>query len=239
MKSLRFLASTATLAAISFIILSPSARADEFVVNGSFEADPFTGSGLGYKLGLVGSDVTGWFIPASDGTYPWGLQNTNAFGAGPAADGNQWLVLGETGASGGTPKDYTIQQTMTGLTPGSTYNLSFDISSEEQISTGSGSVVEVSFLGGSSTAAADFTAPAAVSFWNPWSLETESFVATSSSVTLQFKDLAIEFPGGADLGLDNVHVSTASSVTPEPSSIVLLASGLFGIGLFAAFRKIA
>ena len=72
------------------------ALAVEYITNGSFEADPFTSSG-NYALGLVGNAVTGWFIPASDGTYPWGLQN-GAYGASTPY-GNQWFVLGEEAAS--------------------------------------------------------------------------------------------------------------------------------------------
>jgi hypothetical protein len=225
----------ASAAAAGFCIVDGSqpASATEFIVNGSFEADAFTGSGVGFKLGLVGNDVTGWFIPSSDGVYPWGLQNTNAFGGGPTPYGNQWLVLGETGASGGTPKDYTIQQTMTGLTPGKTYSLSFAISSEE----GCCSNVEVSFLSGSSTGAKDFTAPAVTNFWNVWATESETFVATSGSVILQFKDLAVEAirpNAGADLGLDNVSVLGSS--VPEPATWAMLILGFAGLGI-AGYHK--
>jgi hypothetical protein len=53
-------------------IARPQAHATNFIVNGSFEADFFTGSGHGYRLGLVSNDITGWC--------------------------NQWLVLGEAGS---------------------------------------------------------------------------------------------------------------------------------------------
>jgi hypothetical protein len=211
-------------------ILAPQhARAAQFITNGSFEADSFTGSGLGYRLGLTGNAVTGWFIPASDGTYPWGLQNTNAFGGGPAAQGNQWLVLGEVS----THVDYTIQQTMTGLTPGQTYNLTFALASE----TGCCATAQVSFLSGSSTAALNFTAPSSGNYWTQWGSFSENFLATSSSVTLQFKDLAIEFPGGLDLGLDNVSVTGVQGGIPEPSTWAMMILGFAGIGFMAYRRK--
>jgi hypothetical protein len=173
------------------------------VVNGSFETDPCTGSGVGFKFGLVGNAVTGWFIPASDGTYPWCLQNGNSFAAGPAASGNQWLVLGEVSTS----VLYTIQQTLTGLTPGSTYKLSFAIASEQ----GCCAIAEVSFPSGSSTASQTFTAPASGNFWTAWGTNTMNFVATSSSVTMQFKNLVSAQSGGFDLGLDSVDVESAGS----------------------------
>lgn len=85
----------ASVASLTLLSLGSSAQAANLVTNGSFEMDPFNSSGSGYSLGLVGGAVTGWFIPTSDGTYPWGLQNGNVYSAGPAAQGNQWLVLGE------------------------------------------------------------------------------------------------------------------------------------------------
>jgi hypothetical protein len=203
------------------------AHAVNFIVNGSFEADSFS-SGSGYRLGLVNNDVTGWFIPSSDGTYPWGLENANAFGAGPADTGNQWLVLGEVAAR----TDYTIQQTMTGLNPGSTYKLSFAIASER----GCCAVGEVSFLSGSSTAAQDFTAPASGQWWTAWGHDSMNFVATSSSVTLQFKQLAVEFPSGIDLGLDSVSVTGVSGI-PELGTWAMMIIGFGGVGLQIRRRR--
>jgi hypothetical protein len=218
-----FLVSTFGVALIVFT--NPAAHANS-IVNGSFEASSF-GSPGGYTLGLVGNAVPGWSIPASDGIYPWGLTN-GAFGASTPF-GNQFFVLGEVG----TGVDYTIQQTMTGLIPGNTYNLTFDIASES----GCCAVGQVSFLSGSSTSPQDFTALASGDFWTAWSGESMDFVATSSSVTLQFQDLAAEFPNGIDLGLDNVSVVGATtSPVPEPSSLLMLSTGLLG-AVSAARRK--
>jgi uncharacterized protein DUF642 len=217
----------AGLACLSLILLTPPALWADFVVNGSFEADSFTGSGVGYRLGLSGNDVTGWFIPASDGVYPWGLQNINAFGAGPAADGNQWLVLGryDTGAQ------YTIQQELTGLSAGSTYLLSFAIASES----GCCSNAEVSFLSGSSTAAQMFQAPNSGSYWTAWGAESMSFLATSTSVTLQFKNVSPSLNDGIDLGLDNVHVESVNGV-PEPAFVGSVSVMIGGL-LVVAWRR--
>lgn len=190
------------------------------ITNGSFETPTFNGSGL-FTLGLVGSAVTGWSIPTTDGTYPWGLQN-GAFGASTPY-GNQFFVLGRTS----TGTDFTIEQTITGLTPGNTYSLSFAIASEE----GCCAAVEVSFPSGSSTGAQDFTALTSGTFWTQWSTQQENFLATSSSVTLQFKDLAAEFPNGLDLGLDNVDVEGAVSGVPEPTSAVLVGFSLAALAV--------
>ncbi|MEO8813030.1 MAG: PEPxxWA-CTERM sorting domain-containing protein [Caulobacteraceae bacterium] len=198
-----------------------AANATELVVNGSFEADDFGTGGGGQRLGLIGNDVTGWFIPAGDGIYPWGLQNGNQYNAGPADTGNQWFILGEVG----TGKDYTVQQTVNGLTSGQTYNLTFALASE----LGCCAVGEVSFLSGSSTAAQNFTAPSSGSYWTSWGHYTDTFVATASSVTFQVKDLAIEFPGGDDLGLDSFSILAGGGV-PEPASWAMMLIGFAAIG---------
>jgi hypothetical protein len=224
-------ASTIVAAALLIASAAHDARAANLVVNGSFEADSFGGGG-GFTLGLVGNAVTGWFIPASDGVYPWGIQS-GAFGAGNARDGNQWLVLGETGQGGPSTIDYTIQQTINGLTAGTTYNLTFSLSSELDGTT----VAEVSALSGSSTGAQNFTAPASGGqFWGVWGDFTYSFLATGTSATIQFKDLAVEFPNNGDVGLDNVALDVRGAV-PEPSTWAMMLIGFAGLGYMAFRRK--
>lgn len=208
------------VAVSAIAVLSTPATATELITNGSFEADSFN-TGGGQRLGLIGNDVTGWYIPSGDGVYPWGLQNANQYSAGPADTGNQWLVLGEVA----TAQDYAIQQTINGLTPGQSYTMTFALASEEP---GPGAVGELSWLSGSSTATQNFTAPARGStFWNPWGHYSETFVATSTSATFQMKDLAAEFPGGYDLGLDSFSIQTGGGAVPEPATWAMM---LFGFG---------
>jgi hypothetical protein len=215
LKSIRCLASAGLLALVSCTLCS----AGNLVINGSFEADSCAGSGnTGERDDISGGDMTGWWIPTSGtGEYPACFQNSS--GLGPAADGDQWVALGQWSAG----VDYTIQQTLTGLVPFQTYYLSFSIASEVDCC----AVAEVSFLSGSSTAPQDFTAPSSASLgWRAWGANTMDFVATSSSVTLQFKDLNIEHPNGYVLGLDAVDVEAA---TPEPGYGLLAGFALLGL----------
>lgn len=120
--------------------------------------------------------------------------------------------------------------------PGKTYNLTFAIASE--LANGGGAVAEVSFLSGSSTAAQDFTAPpTGPTYWNPWGHESMNFVATNSSVTVQFKQLAAEFSGGQDLGLDSVSV--LASGVPEPAAWVMMLVGFGCLGIAMRSRRSA
>ena len=165
------------------------------IANGSFESDNFGD----YTLDLGGTaPLTGWDTNAN-GTYPWGLSNNNSLGAGPAADGNQWVVVGNY-YNGGT----WVEQTLTGLTVGETYTVSFATASEEP-NGGGQALVQVSFPAGSDTLAQTFQAPPTkVNYWDTWATNALNFVANSSSVTVRFEGLA--GPGG-DPGVDNVSVT--------------------------------
>lgn len=211
---------------IVVLLLFSSSVSANLIVNGSFEDDPFTANG-NYELGLVGNDVTGWYIPDSNGTYPWGLQN-GAFGASTPF-GNQFFVLGLYSSQ----FEYSIQQTINGLVVGNTYDVEFSIASE----TGCCAQVELSYLAGSSTGPQIFTALSSGNYWTQWDTLQTSFVATSTSVTLQFKQYFGQTTG-FDLGLDNVSVVGAQAQVPEPATLLLIGIGLTGFR-FARQRKLA
>ena len=219
MNITRILTSSA-VAALLAISMNPSAHAN-LVVNGSFEDSSFGAPG-GYTLGLVGSAVPGWLIPSGDGTYPWGLTN-GAFGSFTPY-GDQFFVLGRYD----TATEFTIQQTLTGLTVGSTYNLSFAIASELNCCANA----EVSYLSGSSTTSQIFSATNSGTYWTDWSTHSMNFIADSSSVTFQFKDVN-PTTNGHDIGLDNVSVTAV----PEPETYALFMAGLGLMGFVARRRK--
>ena len=197
----------------------PAANASGFA-NGSFEADDWSAA-PGYQFDLVVAGLTGWTVGAVDLTnvYPWGLNNTNTYGAGPAPDGKQWVVLGIYSNNG---TEY-IEQSLTGLTPNTNYTVSFDLSSEGYLNGfGPGnSQATVSVPIGSSTAAQTFIAPDSLNtYWEIWNSFSYTFLATGTSATVRFTD-AGPINAGYDVGIDNVSLKGSSSV-PEPASIALM-----------------
>lgn len=203
---------------------SLNAFAAPVVINGSFELDSFGSQ----SLDIGGSNpLTGW-TTNHNGTYPWGLSNTiNVYNAGPTPYGDQWVVVGNYGY-GGT----YIQQTVSGFDIGQTYTLDFALASE--MDGQQGSLVEVSFLSGSSTAAQTFTAPLrGADYWDTWGSFSMNFVADSTDVSIRFLGLA---GLGYDAGIDNVSIIGGGTSVPEPGTLLLLGSGLSMFFIGARFR---
>ena len=206
------------------------------IVNGSFEADNWSAS-PGYQLNLASAGLTGWTVGdvLHSGEYPWGLNDSNRFGAGPAPDGKQWVVLGMSGSSG---TEY-IEQTVSGLTSGTQYALSFEISSEGYLNGyGAGNAqLNVSAPAGSLSASQIFVAPDSIAtYWDTWNTFTYNFVASGTSATVRFTD-AGPIGNGLDLGLDNVSIKGNSSQTPEQGSVALLLSAGIGSGILLRRRN--
>jgi hypothetical protein len=192
--------------AAALLFSSSNAFAAGSIVNGSFETDPFSFDGT---LDLGGaSTLTGW-TTLNNGTYPWGLPNTNTYNAGPTPYGNQWVIVGNF-CGGGT----WIEQTVGGFTVGETSTLSFALASEQPSQTGA--LVEVSFPSGSSTASQTFEAPLrGANYWDTWGTFSMQFVANSTSVTIRFAGLA---GPGCDAGIDNVNVSATTVAAPTSTT---------------------
>jgi hypothetical protein len=195
-----------------FAGFSTAAKADDFVTNGNF-APAIPGSGYGA--------VTGW-------TEATSAQGSNS-SAGPFWDN------GNPGVStvGFIQGDGSFSQTLTGLTPGTVYTLSF---------------VDNARLGATCSPACDATptltvllnggtliGPTAVDpvgGSNPFDSVSIEFIALSSSEVLDFSSMTPTVPTtglGEDgtLLLSDVDVST-TTVVPEPSSLMLLGTGVLG-----------
>ncbi len=205
------------------------ARGD-FVVNGSFEdvqiSDPFFVRSAAGLFTAPGSptipEVPGWTHVGAGGTaYIWavgyadnpGDPNNNSILV--AGDGKQFVTMGG-GYQADAPAFAGWMQTLTGLTPNATYQLTFKMAAEESTQADSGDqTITVDFLSGSSTASQSFTSSPTVNYWRNWVSESMFFVADSSSVALQFSAVTVN-----DVGLDDVAVFEATPV-PEPATFTL------------------
>jgi hypothetical protein len=163
----------------------------DFVVNGSFEAvqigTPFYSQNP--------TDIPGWTHTGTTGdALLWAVGYPNVTVAG---DGRQFVTLGGGIFESGTA---SWQQTLTGLSPGGTYILTFEMASEQAVSAFQS--ITVDFPSGSPTGAMTFTAgTTSVNDWQDWEQKTLDFVANSSAVTLRFSATT-----QYDVGLDNVRV---------------------------------
>ncbi len=167
------------------------------------------------------SDVPNWTHSGAAGTaLLWAVGYSDGGGSITTAGGvsNQFVTMGG-GYQAIVPQFASWEQTLNGLTPGGTYQLTFQMASDS-LPVGSQSIT-VDFPSGSSTAPQTFTAaPTSSNYWKDWETKTETFVATSSSVDLRFSATTTW-----DVGLTNVQVTPV----PEPSTFVILVIGLLTV----------
>jgi hypothetical protein len=198
------------------------------VTNGDFEAvalgAPFVSSNP--------ADIPGWTHSGSVGDgLLWGVGYSDSGGSVTAAgSGNQFVTLGGGFLTAGTAKWAT---TITGLTPGDSYNLNFKIAFEGADTPLPSQSITVGWAGGTTTFGSIFTAPAnSANYWRVWLPETLPFVAASTSANVQFA------VGNQinDIGLDSVSVSRAAA-TPLPPTWTMMLLGLAGFGFLLHRRN--
>jgi len=229
--------------------LAQSARAD-LIVNGGFEATTgsTTGGQLGYNVNATGWSTTGYnflFTPGtadttgtvgSDGAlYLWGPGNGSANGlpATSPAGGNYV-------AADGAYEQGPITQTLSGLTVGAQYNVSFYYAGAQQHGyTGANTEQwQVSF--GSSTQDTPVLNNASEGFTG-WQSESFTFTADATSDVLAFLAIGTPPTGVPPFSLlDGVTANEVPPVpTPEPSSLIGGGLVLLALGGSAirSFRK--
>jgi len=184
------------IAIVALLVCSPVWAS--LITNGSFETPG--GTSTFTTLNAGNTTLTGWTIAAGSVDYIhtyWQAQNGTS-------------SLDMQGNSPGT-----ISQTVSGLTPGKTYVLSFWMSGNPD-GLPQTKVLEVT-AGGVTQDFSYVMGPGNTKTHMLWAQQILIFAATSSSTVIQFKDLS-GAPGYYGAALDDVNLDPV----PEPVTLVLL-----------------
>ena len=233
----------ATVVALSAVT---AVQAAPIITNGDFSASTYTANNQ-FGTGFGGQGVTGWtgnggyniyFTSPSTATtqsaisqYPGNNEKLGAVTASPT--GGAFVALDGDPAVGGGGG---ISQTVTGLTGGAIYAVTFSWGAGQlQSRTGATTEMLAVSLGGQTLDTSVLTDPA--QGFTGWLTTTLNFTATASSEVLSF--LSVGTPSGLPpiATLDGVSIAAVPPVSavPEPASLVLL--GLPMIALATRWRR--
>jgi hypothetical protein len=159
----------------------------------------------------------------AQGTAPDTIPNSS-----PA--GGNWLI-----ADGGTGNNLAFYQTLTNLTVGANYILTFYNAAGQQYNTGGATTEDWEVFFGttslySTRSTATINDPHRA--FTPWSLATMVFTANATNQVLEF--LSQGTPSG-DPPMDFIAGVALTQATPEPSGMALMGMGM--IGLVVVRRK--
>jgi hypothetical protein len=181
--------------------LAVTINANAAFVNGGFET----------------GDLTGWTSKEGANSYnPYGY---NPFGTtyGAGMEGSHWAWLA------GYETSIYMEQTISGLTIGTSYNVNFIMASEAWNS--DKLIVTHNGLGSQTFSAP----PIKTTFWDNWVAKQYTFTAGSTSETIRFSTFTLINAGGYDVGFDDVSISAV----PEPSTVIAGALLLLPFGASA------
>jgi hypothetical protein len=254
----------AKLSAVSLLALGVCAQASNLVLNGDFETTTITGSG---QVAPDGSNLSNWTVAcqyagcagytflyspgtgdvapgapslpdsahaANGNVYMWGPQNgvSNGF-ASTSPNGGNYV------AQDGLYQPGALQQTLTGLTPGQKYTLSFDQAFAQQHGFFGANTAGWTVSVGGSVVSTTSVSQASQGF-TPWNNVTVMFTATTASELLSFLATGGPQPLPQFSLLDSVSVTPAGTPpapTPVPAAFPLFAGALGLIGIVSRRRQ--
>ena len=199
------------------LLATSSLRANNIVVNGSFETGTFNDNGFGQdtaQLGIGNTDMANWKVVNNE--VAW-IGPANPFGL-TASPGNYFLDLTSYSDGGG---NYGGVSQVLPTVGGQTYHVSFDIGSSDPYNFGI--APKISVFANSIPLGTLAGASSGVNIWKTVGLD---FVATGSSTTLDL--IGSNSEQFYYIGLDNVQVS---HVPDGGSTSALLGIGMLGVGL--------
>lgn len=226
------------------VFAGTSANAANLVTNGGFETSTYT-SNTQFGAGFGGQGVTGWTGAGGNHLqfyYFGGTQATtnavNQFGDPKGYfrpnfatlsphDGGNFVALDGDGDYSGT-----ISQTITGLTAGKHYTLTFDWAASQLINRSGPTTESILVTFGTSSQSTGVVSVPSEGF-EGWFSQTMEFTASGSTQLLSFLSV------GTPKGLPPIAALDAVSLTgavPEASTWAMMLVG-FGLVGFAARRR--
>jgi hypothetical protein len=210
-----------------------SASASQLVTNGGFESSQYSNSTVLFGPNAIATNWTSngdWIIFCSASGIACDDSRTYGYLSGPVSASPQG---GNFVGIDGTPGfDGSISQTITGLTAGKSYTLSFYMATAQECCLTDPTTETVTATLGNET----FTTPTVSTSGGgvtPWKLYSTTFTYTGGGDILSFVNAGTGTPPYALLD----GVSLTGGGVPEPGAWAMMLAGFAGLGLLARARR--